>query len=140
MKITNTTPEQILKIWESNFQTLGSKYRKEFLAHPITKQLCKFQTRHIEAAIVLGHAQYLPKILKEVVFYSNRTHQELIEKINVTKTESIKEWKAKVKLVDFVAERPKLAPNPFTAKYDRYICANRVTHGRSDECRCRVAA
>ena len=140
MKIANTTPEQILKIWESNFQTLGSKYRKEFLAHPITKQLCKFQTPHIEAAIVLGHAQYLPKILKEVVFYSNRTHQELIEKTNVTKTESIKEWKAKVKLVDFVAERPKLAPNPFTAKYDRYICANRVTHGRSDECRCWVAA
>ena len=140
MKITNTTPEQILKIWESNFQTLSSKYRKEFLAHPITKQLCKFQTPHIEAAIVLGHAQYLPKILKEVVFYSNRTHQELIEKTNVTKTESIKEWKAKVKLVDFVAERPKLAPNPFTAKYDRYICANRVTHGRSDECRCWVAA
>ena len=140
MKITNTTPNQILKIWESNFQTLGSKYRKEFLAHRITKQLCKFQIRHIEAAIVLGHAQYLPEILKEVVFYSNRTHQELIEKINATKTESIKEWKAKVKLADFVAERPELAPNPFVAKYDKYICSNRITHGRRDECRCRVAA
>lgn len=140
MTKTITTTEQILKIWEEHFQKLGSKYRKEFLAHPATIQLCKFQIRHIEAAIILGHAQYLPTILKEVKFYAKRPRQELLEKINATKTDSIKEWKAKVKLVDFVAERPELAPNPFTAKYDKYICANRVTHGRRDECRCRVAA
>ena len=140
MKVTNTTPELILKVWESNFQALGSKYRKEFLTHPITKQLCKFQIRHIEAAIVLGHAQYLPSIRKEVVFYSKRPRQELLEKVKASRADSIKEWKAKVKLVDFVADRPKLAPNPFVAKYDKYICASRVTHGRKDECRCRVAA
>lgn len=137
---TITTPEEILKIWESNYEKLSSKYRREFLEHPITKQLCSFQIRHIEAAIILEHAQYLPAILKEVRFYSNKTREELIEKINTTKIESIKAWKAKVKLVDFVAERPELAPNPYAAKYDKYICANRVTHGRRDECRCRVAA
>ena len=140
MKRNRTKPEQILKLWESKFQTLGSKYRREFLEHPITGQLCKFQIHQIEAAIDLGHAQYLPQILKEAKFYSKRSRQDLFEKINAPKTESIKEWKAKVKLVDFVAERPELAPNPFAAKYDKYICSNRVTHGRRDECRCLVAA
>ena len=140
MKTTISTPEQILKVWEKNFERLGSKYQREFLEHPITKQLCNYQVRHIEAAIILGHAQYLPKILKEVKFYSSRTREELLEKMSATKTESIKEWKAKLKLVDFAAERPELAPNPFAAKYDKYICGQRVTHGRKDECRCRVAA
>ena len=116
MNISKTTPNDVLVIWENNFGTLNAVLKQEFKEHPITANLCTYSVTEIKAAIVLDRAQYLPDILRKARFYS------------------------RVKLKGAMPQRPALVPNPNTSKYDKYICFRRVTHGRKDECRCRVAA
>lgn len=130
-----TSPDQILKLWEKNFETLSYKNRQEFKNHPITLKLGNYGLLEIEAAMVLGHAKYLPSILKELKFYGRRPKIELIKKVR-----SVKQQEIAAKLPEFTPRRRELTPNPFVVKYDKYICAKFVTHGRRDECRCEVAA
>ena len=138
-----TSPDQILKLWEKNFETLSYKNRQEFKSHPITLKLGNYGLLEIEAAMVLGHAQYLPSILKELKFYGRRPKIELIKKVRSVRQQEIAAKLPKLvaaKLPEFTPRRRELTPNPFVVKYDKYICAKFVTHGRRDECRCAVAA
>ena len=116
MKTLKTTPNEVLAIWENNFGALNAVLRQDFREHPITADICTYSVTEIKAAIILDRAQYLPDILRKARFYS------------------------RVKLKGAVPMRPALVPNPNASKYDKYICGQRVTHGRKDECRCRVAA
>ena len=145
MNTLKTTPEQILTLWEKNFQKLSPKHQRDFLEHPTTEILCNYKLIQIEGAIVLGYARYLPKILKSIHKYSKITRRDISEHHEFHRRESahheaMADWRAKIGDVKFAPKRPVLVPNPNTSKYDRYICASRVTQGRKDECRCRVAA
>jgi len=124
---------------------LSPKYRDDFLTHPITTRLCDYQLIQIKAAIVLGHARYLPEILKSINFYSKLNEGEILDRFEFRKREleyrtAIGVWKAALGDVNFAPKRPVLVPNPNISKYDKYICASRVTHGRRDDCRCRRVA
>ena len=145
MKTITTTPEQILEVWEKKFEVLSKSNRRDFLSHSITEKLCKYQLFQIEAAIALGNVRYLPEILFQVKFYAKKSREDIRKSHEFRKREKaylaeIAEWKESIGYVEFAPKRPDLAPNPFAAKYDKYICSNRVTHGRKDECRCAEAA
>lgn len=135
MKTFKSTPNQILKLWEKNFEILNEEHRKEFKSHQITEKLTQFRIEDINAAIKVSNAKYLKEILEAVRSITGRTKRQTAGKVTVYKANQKEE-----RLEELVYGRPSLVPNPFLSKYDRYICANRVTHGRSDECRCRVAA
>jgi hypothetical protein len=145
MKSVITTPEQILEVWEKKYEVLSKSHREDFLAHPITEKLCEYQIFQIEAAMDLGRARYLPEVLCQVKFYAKKTKEDVRESYEFRSRQEayraeIAEWKKSIGNIEFAPKRPVLVPNPNVAKYDKYICAYRVTHGRSDECRCRVAA
>jgi hypothetical protein len=145
MKSVITTPEQILEVWEKKFQVLSKSHRKEFLSHSITEKLCKYQLFQIEAALDLSKAKYLSEILFHVKYFAKKSREDIRDTYEFRNREAdylaeIAEWKKSIGNVEFAPMRQKIAPNPNVAKYDRYICANRITHGRSDECRCEVAA
>ena len=72
MKITNTTPEQILEVWEKAYIRLNAEGRREFKNNKATKQLCEQRLVDIKAAIYQGKKQYLPEILD----YLNKTQDE----------------------------------------------------------------
>jgi len=63
MKTTDTTPEQILEVWEKAWIRLNAEGRREFKKHKATKQLCEQRLVDIKAAIYQGKKQYLPEIL-----------------------------------------------------------------------------
>lgn len=145
MNKTVSTPEQILEVWEKKFEVLSKNHRVEFLSHPVTEKLCGYQIFQIEAALTLGRARYLNEILYHVKLYAKETREDIRNRYEFRRREEaylaeIAEWKKSIGDIEFAPKRPILVPNPNVAKYDRYICAKRVTHGRRDECRCRVAA
>jgi len=135
MKTFKSTPNQILKLWEKNFEILNEEHRKEFKSHQITEKLTQFRIEDINSAIEVSNTQYLKEILEAVRSITRRTKRQTAGKVTIYRA-TPKEQRTET--IEY--KRPLLVPNPFTKKYDRYICANRVTHGRSDECRCRVAA
>lgn len=135
MKTFKSTPNQILKLWEKNFEILNEEHRKEFKSHQITEKLTQFRIEDINAAIKVSNAKYLKEILEAVRSITGRTKRQTAGKVTVYKA---KQKEKELEKINYV--RPSLAPNPFTAKYDKYICASYVSHGRRDECRCRVAA
>jgi hypothetical protein len=145
MNTLKTTPEQILTLWEKNFQKLSPKHQRDFKSHSITQKLCEYELFQIQAGMELGNHPYLPELLYQVQQYGKKTRKEVEwcyesrRKRELHRAE-IAEWKAKYGNIKFEPKRPKLVLNPNTAKYDKYICSSRVTHGRKDECRCRVAA
>ena len=145
MNTLKTTPEQILILWEKNFQKLSPKHQRDFKSHSITQKLCEYELFQIKAGMELGKCPYLPDLLYQVQQYGKKTRKEvewcyeLLRQQELHRAE-IAEWKAKYGNIKFEPKRPKLVPNPNTSKYDKYICSSRVTHGRKDECRCRVAA
>jgi len=145
MKTNKTNPQEILDLWEKHFEILSPKHRIDFLAHTITIKLCEYEIFQIEAAIVLHRTRYLPEVLYATKQYAKNTLEEILDRYEFRKREQaykaeLAEWKASVGYSEFAPKRPVLVPNPNTSKYDKYICASRVTHGRRDECRCRVAA
>jgi len=135
MKTFKSTPNQILKLWEKNFGILNADYKQEFKTHQITQKLTQYRIEDINAAIKASDAKYLKDILGVVRGKKERIKRQTAGKVTVYRA-TPKEQRTET--IEY--KRPSLVPNPFTKKYDRYICANRVTHGRSDECRCRVAA
>lgn len=135
MKTFKSTPDQILKLWEKNFEILNLENRREFKTHQITERLTQYSIKEIKSAIEVSSSQYLKDILQAVRQVTGRTRAHKAGKITVYKAKQKED-----RIVKIVYARPSLVPNPFLPKYDKYICANRVTHGRSDECRCRVAA
>ena len=145
MKTNKTNPQEILNLWEKHLEILSPKHRIDFLAHTITTKLCEYEIFQIEAAIVLSRTRYLPEVLYATKRYAKKNLEEILDSYEFRKREQayraeIAEWKASVGYIEFAPKRPVLVPNPNASKYDKYICASRVTHGRRDECRCRVAA
>ena len=145
MKTNKTNPQEILDLWEKHFEILSPKHRIDFLAHTMTTKLCEYEIFQIEAAIVLSRTRYLPEVLYATKRYAKKNFEEILDSYEFRKREQayrseIAEWKASIGNIEFAPKRPDLVPNPNASKYDRYICASRVTHGRRDECRCRVAA
>lgn len=63
MKTLNTTPSQILEVWEKAYILLNANEKREFKNHKVTKKLCELQLVDIEVAIFLGKKQYLSDIL-----------------------------------------------------------------------------
>lgn len=145
MKTSKTNPQEILALWEKNYEILSPKHRNDFLAHSITRKLCEYEIFQIEAAIVLSRTRYLPEVLYATKQYAKKTLEEIADSYEFRKREEafrakVAEWKASIVNIEFAPKRPNLVPNPNASKYDKYICSNRVTHGRRDDCRCRVAA
>ena len=145
MKTVKTSPEQVLALWEKNFQKLSPKHQRDFKSHSITQKLCEYELFQIQAGMELGNRPYLSELLYQVQQYGKKTRREIEECYESRRREElhraeIAEWKARYGNIKFEPKRPKLIPNPHIAKYDKYICSSRVTHGRKDECRCRVTA
>ena len=59
---TESNPIQIREIWEARFGKLVGTQRQQFLNHPVTRDLCKFEPRIIEFVIFQGRKRYLKDI------------------------------------------------------------------------------
>ena len=126
MNITNTTPEQILEVWEKAYIRLNVEGRKEFKKHKVTKQLCEKRLVDIKAAIFQGKKQYLPEIL------------DYLKKVQVEQDIRSQEDKGQVVYVD-----PQLWAGNYTSnlvKTSTYNCSVCESPVIGLKCRCAVAA
>jgi hypothetical protein len=126
MKTTNTTPEQILEVWEKAYIRLNAEGRKEFKKHKVTKQLCEKRLVDIKAAIFQGKKQYLPEIL------------DYLKKVQVEQNIRSQEDKGQVVYVD-----PQLWAGNYTSNLEKtstYNCSVCESPVIGLKCRCAVAA
>lgn len=77
MRVTQISAEELLQIWEANYDKLNSSQRKSFKLNAITKEICKFDRKAILRAITFGGRRYLKDIL-EYLEAQDRSNQKLI--------------------------------------------------------------
>jgi len=80
LRVTQISAEELLQIWEANYDKLNPSQRKSFKLNAITKEICKFDRKAILRAITFDGRKYLKDIL-EYLEAQDRSNQKLIRPV-----------------------------------------------------------
>ena len=144
MNTTITTPEQILRVWETAYFKLSPTNRRNFKNHKLTKELCRFSLADIKSAIYVGKKKYLPDILK-YISPTKETKRKLSSKEDPALYKGVITYKNRPqgRLRAVVAVNPELWVGNYTSNLEKtstYNCSVCQSPVIGLKCRCSVAA